>query len=164
MASVTEIESLIRGVDKIMPIVLLASQQAPERFIISDDSQFDGQLMSPEAFAVIRAGTLSTFAVDSEFMAIDGRKIREFVPAYRRIVEIFRDEIKSGESFVSAKFPIREFSDVPASESIDILSDARRALIGILPERNQAALTKSSSLVPWLLALGTVGLVIKAKG
>lgn len=151
-----DIQGVIAGIDRILP--LLVSVPSAERFrsIIADDVALDGELFSPEAFTAIRAGQVGIFLVDPNTLAIDGRKIREFLPVWNRIV------LELGLAGEAKIRPVAEITSRDINDSIARLSDARNALIGV-PTRIEQP--KKRALWPWLLAgagvAGTAVLIAK---
>lgn len=156
-ASATEIVALIDGIDRIMPFILAVRPNQRFRSIIADDVQSEGALFSPPAFAVIRGGSVSTFPVGANTIAIDGRKIRSFEPVWDDIVDALG---LSGDAKIA---PVAEITSRDVSDSIARLSAARDSLVELLPEREAAIAKKSkSSILKWLL-LGAGALYIKTK-
>ena len=151
-----ELESMINGIDRIIPFLLAIPSGERGRSIIADDAQFGpGQLFSPEAFGSIRAGFRTFFVVDSTTVAIDGRKVRSFEPIWEKIVDALA---LTGAAKIK---PVAEITARDINDSIDRLSEARDGLVGLLPER-QSITKKRSSILGWLL-VGAAAIYVKTK-
>ena len=126
-ATQRQVEALIDAIDRIAPFLVAIPASERFRSIIADDAEIEGQLFSPEAFAVIRAGTRSTFPVGVNTMAMDGRKIREFLPVWDKIVE---ELSLVGEARIRT---VDEVTSRDINDSIDRVFSARNGLLGLLP-------------------------------
>lgn len=139
---------MIEGIGRILPLLVGVPNEERFRSIIADDAEIeDGVLFSPEAFAAIRSGQAESVAVPENVMAIDGRKIREFLPVWERIIGVL------GLSEDAKIRPVAEVTSRDINDSIGRLVDARAALLDTLPKQ-----TKKRALWPWVLAATGVSL------
>jgi len=155
----SQIRGLIDGIDSIF--LILVRIPASERFrsIIADDVQDEDGLFNPEAFAAIRSGGSSAFPVGANTIAIDGRKIRTFLPVWAAI----RGALDlQGER---RREPVSEITSMDVGESIDSLVLARSNLKDLIPSGDTPVATsqeKKGSLLGWLL-VGAAAVYIKTK-
>lgn len=152
--SARDIKRLTDAIDRIMPLVFVR-EQFRDRSIMADDAEIEGRLFSPEAFATIRAGTLSTFPVDDNLIAIDGRLIRNFIPFWDEIVKVLG---LTGEAKIR---PVDEVTSRDIRDSIARLSQARDALVELIPEGK--AQKKSGRGLLAFLVIGAGALIINYK-
>lgn len=159
----SQIRGLINGIDSILPILVRIPASERFRTIVADDAQDEeGEigLFSPEAFAAIRSGGSSAFPVGAHDIAIDGRKIRTFLPIWRDITDALdlpRDRRLN---------PVNEVTTpMDVEGSIDSLVLARSNLKDLIPSGDTPVATspeKKGSLLGWLL-VGAAAVYIKTK-
>lgn len=154
------LQAMADHVGRVLELLLAVAPSERSRSVIADDALAeDGRLFSPSAFAVIRAGTLPHFAVGTNTMAFDGRKIREFLPVWSAILA----ELElAGDARVK---PFAEVTSRAINDSLARLSAVRTRLLAklgaIVVTEPAPAIAKSGSIWPLFVGAVVAGVVIK---